>query len=552
MPSDVRIWDGAAWVSLRGPAGPSAVSTNAGQLAKLGTDNLILVSSTDLDARYVNVSGDTMTGNLVISPAAAQLVVGGTGNTVQTIRSTDGGNATCNFTSGANSGQLVQTGTSFNFVNYASGGATSFSQAGNGLIRFFANSVQTLAVSGTGISVAGNITSTGTAHNFQPNSILVNAISGLTADSLSDVTVTTPVAGQVLRWNGTAFVNAALGYADITGAPAAASPSTTAGLASTAAGTVGTSALYARADHTHPTPALKADDLTDVTVTTPAAGQVLRHNGTIFVNATLNFSDLSGTQTNPTINAPSIFRFSILPAGQTDSSKFFVIPATAPVASTSITGVNGRYWTYGVSQAQENASIQPLTLGKVNTLTGLFTGGVATYSGWVSMVLGPDERHACVFPVVSGNLIENLSCDIRFYTATENSNWSTVARGELFQPQANAIQSRFVAVSSSFTFTNSQLDGTIANVSTGAATVTVTIPDDTAAAIPTGTRVEILDLSSTASTDVAPAALVTLSWNLNMSGGSNAMAGSGRLTLPGAVSRIEIIKTGPNRWYAFN
>jgi hypothetical protein len=251
MPSDVRIWDGAAWVSLRGPAGPSAVSTNAGQLAKLGTDNLILVSSTDLDARYVNVAGDTMTGNLVISPAAAQLTVGSTGNTTQTLRSTDGGNALLNISSGASTGQLQQTGAAFSFTNYASGGTTTVNQVGNGLIRFFANSVQTLAVSGTGISVAGNITSTGTAHNFQPNSILVNAISGLKADSLSDVTVTTPVVGQVLRWNGTAFVNAALGYADLSGAPAAA---TVAPLADAASASIGTSTAYARQDHVHPLP----------------------------------------------------------------------------------------------------------------------------------------------------------------------------------------------------------------------------------------------------------------------------------------------------------
>jgi hypothetical protein len=223
MASDIRIWTGSAWESIKGAdgaPGPSVVSANAGQLAKLGTDNRVLVSSVDLDARYVNVAGgDTMTGPLQISYAAAQLVVGGTGNTTQTLRSTDNGNATLNISSGANTGQLVQTGTSFNFVNYASGGATSFSQAGNGQIRFFANSVQALTVSGTGIGVTGNITSTGTAHNLQPASILVNAISGLNADSLSDVTVTAPTAGQVLRWDGTKFVNAALSYADLTGSP---------------------------------------------------------------------------------------------------------------------------------------------------------------------------------------------------------------------------------------------------------------------------------------------------------------------------------------------
>lgn len=513
MPSDVRIYDGAAWVSLKGPAGPagpSAVSTNAGQLAKLGTDNLVLVSSADLDARYVNMTGDTMTGNLIISPAAAQLVVGGTGNTTQTLRSTDNGNATLNISSGTNTGQLVQTGTSFNFVNYASGGATSFSQAGNGLIRFFANSVQTLAISGTGISVAGNITSTGTAHNFAANSITASAISGLPAASA--------VAGAAL----------------------------------TATGVVGVSTAYARADHSHPLPTLKADDLTDVTVAAPSTGQVLRYNGTAFVNAKLNFSDLSGTQVNPTINAPSIFRVFQIPLGQTQANSHCIIPSAAPVASATILGVQGRYWVFGDTGGQSSASIQPLTLGKVNTVTGAFTGGIATYSGWVSMVLGADERHACVIPNSPGGAADGYSYDIRFYTATENSNWSSAVRGTAFTPQANTVQNRFVRASSSLAITNGQVDGTIANVSTGTATVIITIPDDTQASIPVGARVEILDLSSTASTSVSPASAVTLTFNLNMSGGSNALTGTGVLTLPGAISRIEIIKTNPNTWHAFN
>jgi hypothetical protein len=79
-------WTGTAWEPIStgdggggggigpvgpvGPPGPSAVSTNAGQLAKLGTDNLILVSSADLDTRYVNVVGDTMTGTLTVRAPA--------------------------------------------------------------------------------------------------------------------------------------------------------------------------------------------------------------------------------------------------------------------------------------------------------------------------------------------------------------------------------------------------------------------------------------------------------------------------------------------------
>jgi hypothetical protein len=124
----------------------------------------------------------------------------------------------------------------------------------------------------------------------------------LKADDLSDVTVATPVAGQVLRWNGTAFVNVALGYADLTGAPAAA---TVAPLANAAAAVVGTSTAYARQDHQHPQQALKADDLSDVAVTAPAAGQVLRWNGTNFVNVALAYTDIAGTPAIPAAITPS-------------------------------------------------------------------------------------------------------------------------------------------------------------------------------------------------------------------------------------------------------
>jgi hypothetical protein len=480
------------------------VSANAGNLAKLGTDNRVLVLSTDLDARYVNTAGDTMTGALSINYAAAQLIVGGTGNTTQTLRSTDGGNAALNISSGANTGQLVQTGTSFNFVNYAAGGNTSFSQAGNGQIRFFTNSTQVMTVSGTGVGVTGNITSTGTAHSFAANSITASAISGLPAASA--------VAGAAL----------------------------------TATGVVGVSTAYARADHSHPLPTLKADDLTDVAVATPATGQVLRYNGTNFVNAKLNFSDLSGTQVNPTINTPSMLRVFRLPTGQTEAFRDCVVLATAPVASTTITGVQGQQTFSG---QQFLSTIRVLTLGKVNTVTGVFTGGVATYSGWVAMALGVNERHACVFAVQSG-IVTQEDYRVRYYTATENSEWSTAARGTDFTPQN--ISGRFVRLTSNFTFNSGQVDGTIANVSDTTAPVIITIPSDAQANIPIGTRVEILDLSNTAVTEVYPDNAVTLRWNLNMSGGSPANVGVGRLTLPGAISRIEIIKTNPNEWYAFN
>jgi hypothetical protein len=324
--------------------------------------------------------------------------------------------------------------------------------------------------------------------------------------------------------------------------------STVAGAAPAATGVVGVSTAYARADHSHPLPALKADDLTDVTVATPAVGQVLRWDGAKFVNTKLNFSDLSGAIVNPTINAPSIFRAFSLPNGQPEERRDCVILATAPVASATITGVQGYYYSAGGYVLDPVA----LTLGKVNTVTGVFTGGIATYSGWVSMVLGPDERHACLFPTIVSQATSNTYL-IRFYTPTENSNWSSGVNGSYFTSQTNTITGRFRRITASYTLFADDADDTIANVSTGAAPVVITIPSNFTAALPVGTRLDILDLSATANTTLTAAAGVTLNWNASLVGGAATVAGgvAASLTLLGPISKVMLYKTDTDSWAVF-
>lgn len=76
MATELYVWSGAAWESMRGPqgvpgpAGPTAVSIDAVNFATIGTDGLILVSQQTLDARYVNLTGDTMTGALSVKVPA--------------------------------------------------------------------------------------------------------------------------------------------------------------------------------------------------------------------------------------------------------------------------------------------------------------------------------------------------------------------------------------------------------------------------------------------------------------------------------------------------
>jgi hypothetical protein len=87
-------------------------------------------------------------------------------------------------------------------------------------------------------------------------------------NQLSNVTITTPVAGQVLKWNGTRWVNGA----DATG------------------GTGGSSSM---------------STLTDVTITTPAVGQVIKWDGTKWVNGTDNSATNLDSLTDVVVAAPT-------------------------------------------------------------------------------------------------------------------------------------------------------------------------------------------------------------------------------------------------------
>jgi hypothetical protein len=92
--------------------------------------------------------------------------------------------------------------------------------------------------SGTGISVAH------TPGEGSSATVSLNA----SLDNLTDVVVTTPSSGQVLKYNGTSWVN--------------------------------------DTDATGGVPNIPLDNLTDVVITTPLSGQVLKYNGTSWVNDT--------------------------------------------------------------------------------------------------------------------------------------------------------------------------------------------------------------------------------------------------------------------------
>jgi hypothetical protein len=65
-----RIYTGTEWLDLQGPEGPTVVSSDPNNVCRLGTDGKLLVSQPDLDAIYVNLAGDKMTGPLAVQVGA--------------------------------------------------------------------------------------------------------------------------------------------------------------------------------------------------------------------------------------------------------------------------------------------------------------------------------------------------------------------------------------------------------------------------------------------------------------------------------------------------
>jgi hypothetical protein len=105
-------------------------------------------------------------------------------------------------------------------------------------------------------------------------------------NDLTDVTITAAATGEVLRYDGSAWVDAQLAYSDLSGTPSLA--------------TVATSGAYSDLTGA-PTIPSTIEDLTNVTVTAAATGEVLRYDGSAWVDAVLNYSDLTGAPTLATV-----------------------------------------------------------------------------------------------------------------------------------------------------------------------------------------------------------------------------------------------------------
>jgi hypothetical protein len=249
-------------------------------------------------------------------------------------------------------------------------------------------------IDGLTFDTYGHVTGVTTVAGFDGdyNSLTNKPTIPANVGDLGDVTVTSAATGEVLRYSGTAWVDAQLDYADLSGTPTLA--------------TVATSGAYADLSGT-PTIPSNIEDLTNVTVTAAATGEVLRYDGAAWVDAVLNYSDLTGTPTLATVATTGAYSdltgTPTIPANAGDLGDVTITAA----ATGEVLRYNGTAWvdaqldysdlsgtptlaTVATSGSYDDLSNQPTIpanagdLGDV-TITAAATGEVLKYNGsaWV-------------------------------------------------------------------------------------------------------------------------------------------------------------------------
>ena len=304
---------------------------------------------------------------------------------------------------------------------------------------------------------------------------IVADVSTASIGALADVTITSASANELLKFNGSAWVNASVAYSEVTGTPSLATVATsgsyadlsnTPTLGTASAEDVGTSTgdvvqlvdvggspglpVVDGSQLTGITADLSSSvigDLSDVTITSASSAQVLKYNGTAWVNSSVAYAEVTGTPTLATVattgdyadllNKPTLGTASAEDVGTTigdvvqleDVGGSAALPA---VDGSQLTGLNidsvgdlgdvtittpaaGDALIYDdVSSEWQNQALATVaTTGAYSDLSGAPTLGTAsaedvgTSAGNVVQLNGSAQ-----LPAVDGSLLTGITADV--------------------------------------------------------------------------------------------------------------------------------------------
>jgi hypothetical protein len=304
---------------------------------------------------------------------------------------------------------------------------------------------------------------------------IVADVSTASIGALADVTITSASANELLKFNGSAWVNASVAYSEVTGTPSLATVATsgsyadlsnTPTLGTASAEDVGTSTgdvvqlvdvggspglpVVDGSQLTGITADLSSSvigDLSDVTITSASSAQVLKYNGTAWVNSSVAYAEVTGTPSLATVattgdyadllNKPTLGTASAEDVGTTigdvvqleDVGGSAALPA---VDGSQLTGLNidsvgdlgdvtittpaaGDALIYDdVSSEWQNQALATVaTTGAYSDLSGAPTLGTAsaedvgTSAGNVVQLNGSAQ-----LPAVDGSLLTGITADV--------------------------------------------------------------------------------------------------------------------------------------------
>jgi hypothetical protein len=176
----------------------------------------------------------------------------------------------------------------------------SYLSSGDNISLLTNNSGYITDITGESLGDLSDVTvttpSNGQVLSYNGTNWVNSASSAGSLSGLSDTTIGTPVNGEVLKYNGTAWVDAQLAYSELSGTPT--NVSTFTNDANYVASGDNVSTLTNDAGYLTGITGESIGSLSDVTVTSATSGEVLKYNGSAWVDASVDYTEITNTPTN--------------------------------------------------------------------------------------------------------------------------------------------------------------------------------------------------------------------------------------------------------------